>query len=419
MSGPLVVVVTGASSGIGRETARRFAAETASVVLAARNEEALRVVAEEVSDLGGTPLVLRTDVADRGQVDALADAALARFGRIDVWVNNAGVSAFGELAELPLQVIERMLQVDLLGQIYGVKAALPIMRRQGHGTIIGVASLLGVRSAPLQVPYCVSKAGVVALYEGLRMEERRARSGVQMTTILPAAIDTPFYDVAASWMGVRPAAIPPVYQPSAVAEAVLFAAHHPRRQIAVGGAGAALAALQRISPTLTDKLLAVDDQIFKRQRRAEPDHGESNLWEPIAGTGAVRGTSVSTALPRSRWSRTVGYHPAIARAALGVAAVLGAVAYRQLRRSARAPTISRSPASVTGLDPRRPIARWATPGTRPSRRAGPIRRFVRRHSRLPISSTATRRAAVAISDASAIARGGRRVSRARERGRDR
>lgn len=336
MTRPPVAVITGASSGIGRETARRFAMESASLVLAARNVGALQAVADEVSELGGTPTVVATDVADRSQVDALADAALAAFGRIDVWVNNASVSAFGELIELPPEVIERVVQVDLFSHIYGMKAALPIMREQGHGTIIGVASLLGVRSVPLHVPYCVAKAGVVALYEGVRMEERRARSGVQMTTILPAAIDTPFYDVAPSWMGVRPAAIPPVYHPSAVADAILFAAHHPRRQIVVGGAGAALAGLQRISPTLTDRLLAFDDQIFKRQRRAEPDHQESNLWNPVTGTGAVRGRSVSAALQRSLWSRTVGYHPAVARGALAAVAVLGTVVRRQRTRSATA-----------------------------------------------------------------------------------
>lgn len=331
MSAAPVVVITGASSGIGREAAHRFASEGASIVLAARNEQALSAVAEEVVDLGGTPAVVRADVADRGDVDALAEAALARFERIDVWVNNAGVSAFGELAELPVEAIERIVQVNLLGQIYGVKAALAAMRRQGHGTIIGVASLLGIRSVPLQVPYCVSKAGVAALYEGLRLEERRARSGVRLTTILPAAIDTPFYDVAASWMGVRPAAMPPVYQPAAVADAIVFAAHHPRRQIVVGGAGAALAAMQRISPALTDEVLDLGGQIFRRQRRTEPDHGEGNLWGPAGGTGAIRGRSVSAALPRSRWSRTVGHHPAIARAVLLLAAGIGATRYPRRR----------------------------------------------------------------------------------------
>lgn len=327
---PQVVVITGASSGVGRQAARQFAARGASVVLAARNVEALASAAQEVTEAGGTPLVVPTDVAEWPQVQALVAAAQERFGRIDVWVNNASVSGFGELAVLPVDAIERMVQVDLMGQIYGVKAVLPVMRAQGHGTIIGISSVLGVRSVPLHVPYCVAKAGTIALYEGLRMEERHTRSGVEITTILPSAIDTPFYDVAPSWMGMRPAAIPPVYQPHAVAEAIVFAADHPRRQIFVG-AGAYLAMLQRLSPALTDRLLAVGDQIFSRQQRDQPDRGESNLWDPLPGPGAVRGRSVEVALRRSQWARLVGYHPVAAR---GAAAAVGsaALAWRAARR---------------------------------------------------------------------------------------
>lgn len=326
-----VVVITGASSGVGRETARRFARRGASVVVAARNEEALEATAVEVREGGGTPLVVRTDVAEWRDVEALAAAARDHFGRIDVWVNNASVSGFGEIAIVPVEAIERMIQVDLLGQVYGVKAVLPIMRAQGSGTIIGIGSVLGLRAVPLHVAYCVSKFGTTALYEGLRMEERRARSGVRITTILPSALDTPFYDVAPSWLGRRPAAIPPVYQPATVADAIVFAADHPRRQIVVGGAGAILAGLQRISPPLTDRVLAFGDQIFARQQRDDPDHGESNLWAPMPGPGAVRGRSVGAALPRSRWARSVGYHPGVARTVAAGAAV-AAVALRRAGR---------------------------------------------------------------------------------------
>jgi NAD(P)-dependent dehydrogenase (short-subunit alcohol dehydrogenase family) len=319
-----VVVITGASSGIGRETARQFAGQGASVVLAARGEDALASTADEVTAAGGTPLVVPTDVADWEQVQALATSARERFGRIDTWVNNASVSGFGELSEMPVDAIERILHINLLGQVYGAKAAVPIMRAQGHGVIIGVNSMLGVRSIPLQIPYCMSKFATTALYEGLRLEERRAGSGVELTTILPSAIDTPFYDHAASWMGVRPAALPPVYQPAAVAEAIVFAADHPRRQIAVGGAGVGLGLLQRISPALTDRILGLADQIFVRQRTDVPDHGESNLWQPSPAAGTARGSSVGSALRRSLWTRTVGYHPAAiaAGAAAGAAALV-------------------------------------------------------------------------------------------------
>jgi len=267
-----VVVITGASSGIGRETARLFASQGAAVVLAARGEQALHTTAEQVTRAGGTALVVPTDVAVWPQVQHLAHAALERFGRIDVWVNNAAVSGYGELNTLPVEAIDRILDVDLRGQVYGVKAVLPILREQGHGTIIGVSSRLGVRAVPLMVPYCIAKAGVNALYEGLRLEERHAKSGVRVTTILPASIDTPFYDSAASWMGVRPA----------------------------------------------------------RQQRTEPDQGQSNLTAPAAGSGAVDGGVVRFALPRSQWTRLVGFHPALARGA--AVAATGAFGWRLAHR---------------------------------------------------------------------------------------
>ncbi len=195
------------------------------------------------------------------------------------------MSGYGQLNTLPVEVIDRILDVDLRGQVYGVKAVLPILpilREQRHGTIIGVSSGVGVRAVPLMIPYCIAKSGVNALYEGLRLEERHAKSNVRVTTILPASIDTPFYDSVPSWVGVRPAPIPPVYQPLAVAEAIVFAADHPRRDIYIGAA-AQLAMLQRISPALTVAIVLLYATFF--QAVAHNDH--LAWWGLLAG--AVHG----------------------------------------------------------------------------------------------------------------------------------
>jgi NAD(P)-dependent dehydrogenase (short-subunit alcohol dehydrogenase family) len=283
-----VVVITGASSGIGRETALAFASTGAALVLTARGEEALEVTADAASSRGGDVITVPADVAEWTQVSRVADAAVQAFGRIDVWVNNAAVSAYGELADIPVEVVHRVMDVTLHGQVHGVKAALPIMRRQGHGTIIGVSSALGARAVPLQVPYCMAKAATNALYEGLRLEERRARSGVRVAVVLPASIGTPFYDGAASFTGRRPSAVPPVYHPVAVADAIVRAADKPRRHVYVGGSGLQLALLERLSPSLADRLLYFG-RIDKLQQRGEPDDGRSNLYEPMPGPGASIG----------------------------------------------------------------------------------------------------------------------------------
>lgn len=331
--------MTGASSGIGRETALQLGGRGASVVLTSRNVEALQAVAEEVEALGGTALVVHTDVGDWPQVAALADAAAARFGRIDTWVNNAVVGSFGPFHDTPVEVIDRVLQVGLRGQVYGAKAALPHLRASG-GTLIGVSSVFGIRSAPLYVAYCVAKHGNTALYEGLRVEERVLRSGVAVSMVLPPTVNTPFHDVAPSSLDTRPPLIPPVYEPAAVAEAIVHAAEHARRHIFVGAAGPAYA-LQRLSPRLVDGIVGIAARLFLPRRTQPPDAGQSNHRAPIPGPGRVRGRA-RFALPRSRYARTVGYHPAISTAAAGMLAAGCAARARRRRTRALARRLLRS-----------------------------------------------------------------------------
>ena len=324
-----VAVITGGSSGIGRATATLFAQRGASVVLAARGLPALEAAAAEVIEVGGEVLVVPTDVADAEQVQALALAALERFGRIDTWVNGASVATYGDLVDVSTADIAQTIQINLMGQVHGLKAALTVMREQGSGTVIAISSVLGARAVPLQAPYCASKRAVIGLMESVRMEEERANSGVRLTTILPSSINTPLFDHARSTMGVRPAPVPPVYQPEVVAAAIVFAATHPRRDIYVGAAARQLDLLERLSPALTDRLLTTGGQVFRRQqRRREADAGQSNLH--ASGGGAVHGQFGRFALRHSAYTRTFGRHPHAGRAA---AAAGLALAVRRLRRS--------------------------------------------------------------------------------------
>lgn len=327
-----VVVITGASSGIGRETALQLAQRGASVALAARGADALETLTQEVERIGGRALAVPTDVAEWEQVRALADQAVERFERIDTWVNAAAVSAYGLVEHLTVEEIDRVMRINLMGQVHGVKAALPHLRRQGRGTIVSVSSVLGKRGLPLQAPYCASKHGIVGFMDALRLELEHAGGDIAVTTILPSSINTPLFDNATSRMGVRPAPIPPVYEPRTVAEAIVLAAEHPRREIVVGGAGKMLELTQRLSPALADRLLLLRDQAFKKQRRETPDKGQDSLFRPGPATGSATGSFGERSKATSAYTRALEQHPSRKRAAALAALAGAASAARKLAR---------------------------------------------------------------------------------------
>jgi NAD(P)-dependent dehydrogenase (short-subunit alcohol dehydrogenase family) len=320
-----IVVITGASSGIGRETALMFGERGATVVLAARNETALASVAKEVERIGGRASAVVTDVARWEQVARLARQAAERFGRIDTWVNNAGVSAYATVEELTVAEIERVIQVNLLGEIYGMKAALPYLKRQGHGTIINVASALAERAVPLQAAYCASKHGIKGFTEALRLELAREQSGITVTLIEPSSINTPLFTHARSKMGVEPMPIPPIYEPRVVAEAILFAAEHSRRTIVAGGAGKLITVMQRISPVLLDRYMLQGDRMVKAQKTDRPDDGRDNLDAPMPGNGRTTGDFGEQAKAVSPYTRSLEQYPNRVRALLG-AGLVGLIA---------------------------------------------------------------------------------------------
>src|SRR3954449_7683805 len=239
-----VVVVTGASSGIGRATCRRFAEAGAHVVLAARSTEDLEEAVAECESIGPDALAVPADVGSERQVQALGRTAEERFGRIDAWVNNAGVIAYGHFEDMPSEVFDAVIRTNLLGQVYGARAALAQFRRQGSGVLINLSSVWGRVTSPYVVPYVVSKHAVRAFSECLReglAADRDARE-IHVCTVLPESVDTPIFQHAANYCGQQAKPVSPIVSPERVARAIVGCARRPRAERSVGLAGHAVAA---------------------------------------------------------------------------------------------------------------------------------------------------------------------------------
>lgn len=248
------MVVTGASSGIGRGVARAFARRGDHVVLLARGVQALDRVADECEARGGSATVLPVDVTDEAAVAAVVEEVLARLGRVDVWVGAAGAWSHGRFEDTPPEVFRQVVETTLMGQVHGVRAVLPAMRRQGSGVIVLLASLYGRLSAPYVSAYVAAKWGLVGLGEVLRQELRG--SGVEVCTVLPGAVDTPIYRNAAVYVGTEIRPLPPVVPVRRVVRAVVRCADHPRRRVTVGWVHRSVVPLHGLLPAVYDRALA-------------------------------------------------------------------------------------------------------------------------------------------------------------------
>ena len=283
-----VVVVFGASSGIGRLTALELAKKGAKVCVAARSEDGLKSLVAEIEENGGETFYVLADAAEFDQVQAVAEKTVERYGRLDTWVHSAGAFIFAPFTETEPDEYERLIKVNLLGQIYGAKAAFPHLEKRG-GALIHITSVEAWRTVPLQSAYGASKHGVYGFLQALRVEFAHNEIPVAVTQILPAAINTPIYDKGRNKMPFKPRPAPPIYHPQIVVDAILYAAENETKDLIAGGAGAGVVGAERLSPRLTDWIM--EKVGFIGQKTDIPSSGDykGNLFEPLGEFDTVEG----------------------------------------------------------------------------------------------------------------------------------
>jgi short-subunit dehydrogenase len=273
-----VVVITGASSGIGRATARTLARKGYDVVLAARREDALEDAARECELLGANTLTHKLDVSREVEVLELVRQARQRFGHIDVWVNNAAVAMMGPFLDTPTEDIRRLMDINVMGCIHGAKAVLPVFKSQGHGVLINVSSITGITGQPYSVAYSASKFAIRGMALSLRQELVEEKN-IHICTVLPATVDTPLFESAANFMGREVKAMPPVVDAQEVADEIARLAVDPKPEVIVGGMGIQNTLMKYLTPDLFARMQHkhVKEEHFKEEREG-PKHG--NLYQP-------------------------------------------------------------------------------------------------------------------------------------------
>ena len=286
-----VVVITGASAGVGRATVREFARHGASVGLIARGHAGLEGARREVESLGGRALVLPADVSDCAQVEAAASEVEKEFGPIDIWINNAMVSVFSPIKEMTGEEFERVTKVTYLGYVYGTLAALKRMLPCDRGTIVHVGSALAYRSIPLQAAYCASKHAVLGFFASLRTELLHDHSKVQTTMVQMPALNTPQFGWVKSRLPHKAQPVPPIYQPEVAARAIYYAAHHPERREYYAAWSVVEAVFgNKLAPSFADHYLARIGYDAQQYDGRENPNRADNLWQPLPGDHGAHGS---------------------------------------------------------------------------------------------------------------------------------
>jgi NAD(P)-dependent dehydrogenase (short-subunit alcohol dehydrogenase family) len=332
MSTRRIVVVTGASAGVGRAVVREFAREGADIGLLARGIDGLEAAKREVEAGGGRAVVVPTDVSQASQVAHAADIVERELGPIDVWVNNAMVSVFSPVKELQPDEVARVTEVTYLGVVYGTLEALKRMLPRDRGTIVQVGSALAYRGIPLQAAYCGAKHAIQGFTESLRCELLHDRSGVRVTMVQLPAMNTPQFDWVKSRLPRQPQPVPPIYEPEVAARAIRWAATHDgRREMSVGAPTAIAIWGNKIAAGLADRYLARTG--YDSQQTNEPAdlNRPNNLWKPLPGDHGAHGRFASRSTDRSIQTWINERLPTVAAAA--AALTLAAIGVRRWREA--------------------------------------------------------------------------------------
>jgi short-subunit dehydrogenase len=320
-----VLVITGASSGIGLATARMAAQQGARLVLAARSDESLRQLEDEIRRRGGEAISVDADVGLEDDVRRIADTAVSHFGGFDTWINNAGVSIYGRCLEVSIEDMKRLIDTNLWGVIYGSRIACEYLRNRG-GALINIGSEVSDKAVPLQGVYSASKHAVKGWTDALRMELEQDQFPISVTLIKPAAIDTPYTEHAKNYLADQPQHAAPVYAPESVAEAILYAATTPVRDLFVGGGGKLVSTMAQWAPRFTDKV--VGKMLSSGTHSGRPPKPGDALHS--AG-GGLRERGDYPGMVRNSLYTKASIHPLLT----GVAAVGAGIAVAALMRSAR------------------------------------------------------------------------------------